>query len=224
MRAKLFFVVFSVLLVAGPALGDPPPLIDDQGYTFETGGFPTSDPGDVLTLVGIVDNLDARFGIALGSTELTVVAAGLVSSGQVLQADGFWQISYTGGTLDIYDDPSLDHAYGVNPPNATVTSTFTNGTLFLGGHFLNFFLYWDPVSGTGGYEGRVLFTAGTGLGTLSQLNSLSYTFGGALSRTAVGPGNIPDGYDLQVDGVLEVGPFVAVKPMSWGAVKEMYSR
>jgi hypothetical protein len=221
---RMYFVVLATLLVAGSALADPPPLIDYQGYTYETGGFPNSDLGDVLTLVGVADNLDLVFGVDLSATEITVVASGLVSQGQVPFSGGAFQVSYTGGALNLYDDPTKDHDYGVNPPNATVTSTFTNGTLFLGGNLLNFFLFWDPSTGTGAYQGQVLFTGGTALATLNQSNSLSYTFGGALSTAAVGPGNIPAGYDLQVDGVLQVGPIVAVKPLSWGAVKEMYSR
>jgi hypothetical protein len=218
---RLLVVVFAALLVAGNARADVA-LIDYLGYSYETGGFPPSAPGDVLMIVGVVDSLDSRFGINLLTHEVTLVASGLVSGGQVDVGGGVLSIAYTGGGLDLYDDPSMDHDYGVNPPNGTVPSTFSNGTLFLGGTFDNFFLFYDLATGTGAYEGYLSFTAGTGLAALSQINSPGYTFGGLLSRTAAPGTNIPAGYDLQVDGVLQVGPFIAVKPMSWGAVKEMY--
>jgi hypothetical protein len=197
-------------------------LIDYQGYSFETGGFLPSNPGDVLTVVGVVDNLDTRFNIDLLTHEVTLVAGGLTSVGQVDVGGGLLSISYTGGTLDLYDDSTPDHDYGVNPPNGTVPSTFTDGALFLGGAFDSFFLMFDTATGTGVYEGYLTFTAGTGLAALNEVNSPGYTFGGLLSVTAVGPQNIPVGYDMQADGQLQVGRPVAVQPMNWGSVKEMY--
>jgi len=217
---RMYFVVLSVLLMTGSAQADVA-LIDYQGYSYESGGFTPSNPGDLLTIVGVVDNLDVRFGVNLLTTEITVVASGLVSGGQVDIGGGYLSVAYSYGSLKLYDDPSMDHDYGVNPPNGTAPSTFTNGTLFLGGDFDNFFLYFDTTTGTGAYEGYLTFDEGTGLATLNQINAPGYTFGGVLSSAAAG-GNVPTGYDLQVDGVIQVGPFVAVQPKSWGAVKEMF--
>ena len=221
MMKRFHFVFFAALLVAGGAQADSA-LIDYLGYSYETGGMLPSNPGDALTILGLVDNLDPRFGVNLLTNEVTLVASGLISSGQVDIGGGYLSIAYTGGTLNLYNDPSMDHDYGTNPPNGTAPSTFSNGTLFLGGTFDNFFLYFDTSTGTGGYEGYLSFTAGSGLAALSQINSPGYTFGGVLNSTAAPGINIPTGYDLQVDGVLEVGPFVGVQPMSWGAVKEMF--
>jgi hypothetical protein len=216
--------VFAALLVAGAARADDP-LIDYQGYSFETGAFPPSAQGDVLTVVGVVDALDGRFNLDLGTTELTVVASDLVSGGEVDLGNGYFMVSYAGGLLNLFDDPTRDHDYGTSPPNASAPATFTNGTLFLGGAFNSFFLYFNPTTGDGAYEGYVLFTAGTGLTTLNQINSKGYTFGGVLSRNAVPNTAIPNGYDLQVDGILQVGPpIIGVMPMTWSAVKEMYGR
>ena len=219
---RMYFVVLAALLMAGSAQADVA-LIDYQGYSYETGGFPPSAAGDALTIVGIVDDLDTRFGVDLQTTEITVVASGLVSDGQVDIGGGIWSIVYTGGALNLYEDPTPDHDYGVNPPNGTAPSTFSNGTLFLGGTFDSFLLYFDTATGTGGYEGYLTFALGSGLAALSQISALGYTFGGVLTSAAAG-GNVPTGYDLQVDGVLQVGPFVAVQPMSWGAVKEMFRK
>lgn len=219
---RMCFVVVAALLMAGGAQADVA-LIDYQGYSYESGGFPPSNLGDQLTILGIVDDLDVRFGIALGSTEVTVVASGLVSLGQQDLGGGWLSVAYSGGTLNLYEDPSMDHDFGVNPPNGTAPASFLNGTLFLGGTFDSFVLYIDTASGSGVYEGYLTFSTGSGLATLSQISALGYTFGGVLNNAAAG-GNVPAGYDLQVDGLLQLGPFVATLPMNWGAVKEMYRR
>jgi hypothetical protein len=117
----------------------------------------------------------------------------------------------------------MNAAFGTNPPNATAPPTFVDGTLFLGGTFSDFFLFFDPSNGNGAYEGHALFTSGTGLATLDQMNANGYTFGGVLDSNASG-GNVPQGYDLQVDGVIEVEVIVGVEQKSWGAVKELYSK
>lgn len=211
-----------VLLIAGSALAQNA-LIDYQGYAWETGGFPESVAGDVLSIVGVVDSLDARFGVNLAVDEVTLHVTGLVSAGQVDIGGGVLSISYSGGTIDLYRDPTRDHDYGIDPPNGTAPPTFTNGSLLLGGTFSNFFLYFDPSSGSGAYEGNCTFTAGSGLATLNQLNANGYTFGGTLDSNASG-GNVPQGYDLQVDGVVEVEVIVGVESRTWGSVKEMYRR
>jgi len=136
---------------------------------------------------------------------------------------GLLNIVYSGGTIELYRDPSKDHDYGITPPNATAPSTFTNGTLLLGGTLSSFFMYYDPSTGTGAYEATAQFTSGTGLAALNQLNADAYTFGGTLGNGAAG-GNVPQGYDLQVDGVIEVTVPVGVQRQSWSGIKEMYRR
>jgi len=218
---KLLFVMATVVLTAGVASAQNA-LIDFQGYSYETGGFQPSNLGDVLSIVGVVDALDVRFGVNLGTEEVTVYVTGLLSGGEVPVGGGIVQIAYAGGTIDMYRDPSQDHDYGVNPPNATAPPTFVNGSLFLGGTLSSFFLYYDTTTGSGAYEANANFTAGSGLATLNLINATGYTFGGVLND-ATAAGNVPQGYDLQVDGVVEVRVPVAVKAESWSAVKGLYS-
>lgn len=213
----------AMALLANTAVAQPNALIDYQGYAWETGGLPPSNASDVLSVVGVVDNIDVRFGVNFLLEEVTLYASNLVSGGQVDLGGGLLQIAYTGGNLDLYRDPARNHDYGVNPANATAPSTFVDGTLFLGGTFTNFFLFFDSATGTGAYEGNVVFSAGSGLATLNQIQAPGYTFGGVLNRTASG-GNVPAGYDLQVDGTLEVSFGVGVENKSWGAVKSLYKR
>lgn len=220
MRRLLFVLAVSVSI--GVAHADVA-IIDYQGYAWETGGFPPSNMGDVFNVVGVVDALDPIFGINLLVEEVTFYVTNLASGGQVDIGGGVLSISYTGGTIDLYRDPGMDHDYGVSPPNGTAPSTFTNGSLLLGGTFDSFFLFYDPATQTGGYEGTVTFTTGSGLGALSQLQAPGYTFGGVLSPSAAG-GNVPAGYDLQADGTLEIRFEIGVEEKSWSTIKEMYRR
>lgn len=198
-------------------------IIDYQGYAWETGGFPPSNLNDVMNVVGVVDVIDPIFGVNLLVDEVTLWVTNLTSGGQVDIGGGVLSISYTNGTIELYQDPSQDHDYGASPPNATAPSTFTNGTLLLGGTFDNFFLFWDPTTQTGAYEGTVTFNAGTGLAALNQLQAPGYTFGGVLGPVAAG-GNVPQGYDLQADGTLEVRWEIGVQEKSWSGIKELYRR
>jgi len=196
-------------------------IIDYQGYAWETGGVPPSNSGDVLSIVGVVDAIDSRFGVNFAVEEVTLYVTGLSSSGQVDLGGGILSVSYTGGSIDLYRDPLKDHDYGVNPPNPTAPPTFVNGALFLGGTFSSFFLFFDQNTGSGAYEGNVTFTSGSGLTTLNQIQANGYTFGGVLNSNAAG-GNVPTGYDLQVDGVIEVEVIVGVQQKSWSEIKGLY--
>ena len=219
---KTYLLTVAMALLANTAVAQNA-IIDYQGYAWETGGVPPSNAGDVLSVVGVVDAIDVRFGVNFGLEEVTLYASNLVSGGQVDLGGGVLSISYNGGNLDLYRDPARNHDYGVNPVNATAPSTFVDGTLFLGGTFSSFFLFFDTSSGSGAYEGNVVFNAGSGLATLNQIQANGYTFGGVLSTTAAG-GNVPAGYDLQVDGTIEVEVIVGVETKSWGAVKSLYKR
>ena len=220
---KSQWLTAAVAVLVTSSAGAQNALIDYQGYAWETGGFPASNAGDVLSVVGIVDALDSRFGINLLVEEVTLYASGLTSSGQIDQGGGLLSIAYSGGNIELYRDPSLDHDYGVNPPNPTAPPTFVNGSLLLGGTLDNFFMFYDSGTGSGAFEADVSFTAGSGLTTLNQLQANGYTFGGTLSSGASG-GNVPQGYDLQVDGVIEVEVIVGVEEKSWSKIKDLYRR
>jgi len=220
---KTYVLSVVMALLTGSAALAQNAIIDYQGYAWETGGIPPSDPGDVLSIVGVVDAIDSRFGVNLATEEVTLYVTSLTSTGQVDLGGGVLSISYSGGSIDLYRDPAMDHDYGVNPPNATAPSTFVNGSLFLGGTFSNFFLFYDTATGSGAYEGNVTFTSGSGLTTLNQIQANGYTFGGVLSDNTSG-GNVPEGYDLQVDGTIEVEVIVGVQQKSWSGIKDLYRR
>jgi hypothetical protein len=198
------------------------PLIDYQGYSWETGGFPPSNALDVMSMVSVVVNLDPVFNVNLAVDELTVYVKDLVSTGQVAFGGGFFGINYVGGNIELWQDNSPDAVFGTGPfPSATVPSTFNNGTLFLGGVFTSFFLFFDTTFGVGSYEGYITLTGGTALGSVPGLQNNAFTFGGVLDTTASG-GNVPAGYDLQIDGTIETKVVVAVEQKSWSGIKSLY--
>lgn len=203
--------------VALPAFAQPVALIDYVGFAWETGGVPSSDPGDVLQIAAVADQLDPVFGVNLATEEASVYIYGLTSTGQFVDPGTGWTIiGYSGGTIEVYEDPAMDHAWGTFPPNASVPSTFTNGTLLFQGNFTAFTLILTPA-GAGSYDGTI---DGVG-GTVAQLcTDCAYTFGGAF--TGQTGAQIPDGYHLQIDGTLEVDRAVSDESMGWGAVKALY--
>lgn len=215
-------VLLPVLLGTVFALTHAPAsaaLVDYVGFGFETGGLAPSLPGDELTVAAVSTQIDPLFGTDLGSTEATVYIYGLISTGEYTDPGTGWTyISYTGGTLELWEDPSRDHDWGINPPNAE-QATFTNGTLLFRGVFTTFTLT-QNASGAGAFEGTLDGVGGAALATLCT--DCGYSFAGTFSR-ATGA-QIPEGYDLQVDGILNVDSAVAGETTGWGALKALYGR
>lgn len=209
LRSTAWLAITGCLCASGLApsfAAQPFALLDYQGFTWETGTFPPSNPGDVMNLVGVVDDLSAFFQVNLGSEEVTLNVSDLVSTGQVSFGSGLVGINFVGGEIEFRRDPSRNRSFGVNPPNATVPSTFADGSLLLGGFFTGFFLFFDTTTGTGAFEGLCSFTHGSGLDAVLCAQGVEgLTFGGALSFSATG-GTVPQGYDLSIDGALEFTP------------------
>lgn len=193
-------------------------LVDYVGFGWETGGYLPSNPGDVLEVVTVGTQIDPIFG-ALPADEITVRIHGLVSTGQFVDSgSGSTIVAYVGGQLDLYADPSQDHDWGVFPANASSPSSFMNGQLLFSGAFTSFTLFLSP-SGVGVFEGTLDGIGGSALG--SVCTDCAYSFSGVFSRSA--GAQIPDGYDLQVDGTLDVDSSVPVaRADSFGAVKSSY--
>jgi hypothetical protein len=205
-------------LLAAPALAQTStPSLDYLGFGWESGGLPPSNPGDVLEITGTVGQLDPIFGIDLGSTELSFRISGLVSTGEVPLGGGITLISYVGGTLEMYLDSTPDADWGVLPPNAVSPSTFTDGTLYFSGSFTDFSLF-RTAAGDGSYEGHLDGLGGDMIGAVCS--NCAYTWGGAFTSAA--GAQLPDGYDLQIDGVLEIDGAVSNENKTWGDVKSLY--
>jgi hypothetical protein len=194
-------------------------LIDYVGFGWETVGFPPSQSGDELVVMAVSTQVDPLFGVDLAAAEATVVLYGLISTGGYVDPGTGWTyVTYTGGTLEVWEDPSRDHDWGVFPPNAQ-TPTFSNGSLLFRGAFTSFTLTLS-TSGAGVFEGTLDGTGGSALGSLCT--GCAYSFAGAFTRDT--GAQIPEGYDLQVDGILDVDSAVPAEPAGWGALKAQYGR
>jgi len=217
---KSLFLSLALLitLTAVPAAAGQLILMDYSGFAWETGGVPVSNPGDVLALTAVAVQYDDLFGVDPASQEVTIYIYDLQSTGEFLDGFGNIRISYTGGRIEIYEDSVLDHTWDISLPGDR-WDTFTNGSLLLEGNFTDFNLT-IPPSGAGAYEGNIDGVGGTSAAICDGLSDCLYTFGGAFSRD-VNP-QLPDGYDLQIDGTLEVDASVPATPTSFGAVKSLF--
>jgi len=218
MKLLLSVVVVGLLLATGPGLASAQIAnIDYVGFGWEDGGLPPSDPGDELIFTGVANYADPVYGVDLSAIEVTFYVYDLVSTGQVDVGGGTLQIGYTGGTLEIWGDPAKNADWGVFPPNATAPSTFADGTLLFRGTFLNFTLFLT-AGGSGAYEGSLDGVAGDFISGICA--DCAYTWGGAFTED-VGA-QIPDGYDVQIDGQFELDQAVATHETGWGRLKSLY--
>jgi hypothetical protein len=212
----------GIVLGAGAAAAAPLQFgdMEFEGLAWETGGTAASVPGDTLVMVGVVTALqDSDFwGVDLVANELTVRFSDLVVE-EVVTRSGWWYVRYSQGHIDLWLDPTRDHDYGVDPPNATVPATFTNGTLWLSGSVQYFGIVYSDGSPFGSLGGNVWFTGGTAI-DLAQQWAL---WGSPVLSGTVHPAGAtePQGYDLRTTAYLY--PVIdGVERSSWGAVKELY--
>jgi len=126
------------------------------------------------------------------------------------------------GRVRYYEDPiggGTAHTYGVNPPNLTAPSTFTDGTLILGGDVDMFALYYDYAFAQGGFSGTMTLDEGSLLVYINPAQRNGWLIGGLAGR----PNNtVPDGYDNQVSGEARIPDATPTNTRSWGAVKALY--
>jgi hypothetical protein len=213
-NALASLLILALVAVSSPASAQTA-LVDYVGYGWETGGLVPSDPGDELTVLTVTSSIDPVFG-ADPTSEVTIVITGLVSTGG-FESGGVTTIAYTGGTLSMYEDPSNDFDWGINPPNGTAPTSFQNGDLLFEGAFTNFTLFLT-ADGTGAYEGDLDATGGSALATVCS--NCAYSFAGVF--TSETGAQVLEGYDVQVDGTLEVDSTIDGDASSFGAIKGLY--
>lgn len=210
----MVLAIFVAALFAVPALAQIH-SIDYVGYGWTAG--PVKALGDEFNFVGAASQLDPIFGVDLLTEELTFHVYGLIVSAET-DLGGTLMVTYSGGYMEIFQDPSMNSDFGINPPNATAPSTFSDGTLFFSGEFTDMTMFVFP-SGNGSFEGNLNGVAGTMID--ESCSGCVYTWGGSFYVDS--GAQIPEGYDLQVDGVLEIDAAVPVDQASWDAVKALYN-
>jgi hypothetical protein len=190
---------------------------------YETGGYPPSEVGDVMMLVGYIEQIGMELDWDMSEVQLTLVISDLVSTGEVDIGGGMWYVIYSGGTLaviaDPYDDPGhTDPSYGINPPNATSPSTFMDGEVYLVGQFTSFYMTYMPTLHVGNFEGYLNWTGGTQLDAL-YTDPTGYTVAGTVDPLGA---PVPEGYDLEADGHITFDAAIPREDSTWGRVKNLY--
>lgn len=195
-------------------------IINYDGNVWETGGFPPSNAGDVLSGVGFVSDVFPPLTWDTSLYEYTWYIQGLVSLGESVSGTEV-TVVYSGGEYQIYVDDffpiGTPGTYGSNPPNATAPSTFIDATAdpnYLHGDFTSFQTVFNSASNTGNWEGTIYFDSGTFVNNVGTQDG--YTF-----VATIGDPFPPAGYDLQGAGNIFLTPN-AVENTSWGQIKGLY--
>jgi hypothetical protein len=212
---KLLAAAGIVLALALPAAASTNSMISLSGLCWEDGSAVPSNPGDQLNAVGTVTNIKKPLYWSPARFSYTWHMSGLTSLGEAVYGTTH-VTSYTGGTLRIHVDALPSNAiYGVNPPNATAPSSFTDGTaVYLEGFFTEFTMTLNTTTGAGSIAGALTFTGGNAYPQLT--NPDGWTVGANLDRTA------PLGWDADVNATLFVAGPLGVDAASWTSIKALY--
>jgi hypothetical protein len=219
MRRVLAVLSLAVVsLTAAMAYGDT--IITYDGNVWEDGGFPPSNVGDELSGVGFITDVFPPLTWDTSLYEYTHYFWGLLSLGESVNGSEV-TVFYTGGEYQIYVDDfspvGTAGTYGVNPPNATVPSSFTDATAdpnYLHGTFTSFYQVFNTASNDGFWEGTLFFDSGSFVSQVGTQNA--YTFAATIG------GFSPEGYAAQGAGSIFLTPN-STENTSWGAIKGLYS-
>lgn len=186
------------------------------GHFWAEGGFPPTLAGGQLQAVGTVSSVIAPLYWSPDAYSYTwymrdLLAANITAWGPTTE------IIYTGGQFTIYRDylPS-NHDYGMFPTNATVPSTFTDGTAeYLTGRILSAQLFYSSSNNQGTFVAELQFTGGNAYPQLESVQG--WSIGSTLSA-----GVSPPGYAGQLNGMVTVDGPTARESRPWSAVKALY--
>jgi hypothetical protein len=234
--AALFVVVVPV-----SALAQTGTIIDwgPDSYAWET-AYNTatyrSAAGSQLSAVGVINGFlgpMSGYNPTNGPTEYTYYLSGLVTAAGTTVTNGatlsVYQTVYTGGTIGIYQQNPRNAAFGVNPPNATVPSTFNDGLLLLSGTIPTFTVTVTRVKASGAYVNGSVDSGDPANGV--------WTAGAAIGQVTVGgrpcpfritggwdmrPADVLAGYVSQYDGKIDINCPTPAEPSTWGRIKSTY--
>jgi hypothetical protein len=212
---KLLAAAGIVLALTLPAAATTTSMVHLTGLCWEDGSTLPSNPGDQLNAVGTVTTIKKPLYWSPTRFSYTWQMSGLTSLGESVY--GTTHVAqYVGGTFRMHVDALPSNAvYGVNPPNATVPSTFIDGTsVYLEGNFTEFTMTMNTATGAGSLFGNITFTGGNAYPQLQ--NPDGWSVGATITRTA------PTGWDADVNATLFVSGPLAVDVTSWASVKAMY--
>ncbi len=222
--AGMAALAFAGAAEAGPVIDWDPIFF----YGPPSSTFNNQPIGNPLAGLGTVSDFNAPFAFLDASDptrEYTIVISGLISQGTTtIGAPGlqFYTTNYSGGSIQIYEDLTPDHDYGVNPPNATAPSTFSDGTLLLSGVFTRFVVQTNDFTQfqVGNAEGDISWNGGTLIDlTMTGGEPCPGLFTGGLTWR---PSVLIAGYQFRHDGKIDLNCPVPAEAKSWGKVKAQY--
>jgi len=211
---RLLPLLVVVLLAIGATVAFADTIITYNGNSWETGGFPPSNAGDVFQAVGDVTDVLPPLTWDTSLYQYTWYAWGLVSLGESVNGNEI-TVLYSGGQYQIYVDDFFP--IGTDRDYANAPATFVDATTdpnYLHGNFNTFKVVYNTASNTGNWEGTLNFDSGTFVNNVGTQDG--YTFAAVL-----GPTFPPAGYDLEGGGDIFLTP-TGTEPTSWGAIKGLY--
>lgn len=223
--ASLLLALFVIGLASGASgVSAQTLLLDYVGYDYEFPDLDGSQFGEVgsgYVAVGLVPGLFAPLAADTVNYQYTYYISGLTSASKTPVVT-FDIIDYSGpGTIRIYEDAKLGGTaatYGVNPPNGTAPSSFTDGTLFLEGSLTSFQIVLSTTNNSGSYEAAFTVTGGSQFGNIPANQRDGWTFSGLTGNEL----NKPEGYAHQVDGQIFLDVPTPVRQSTWGHIKGLY--
>jgi hypothetical protein len=199
-------------------------FVDYFGYDYESPNpdpLQFGEPGSSYHSLGLVPNLFLPLVPDTANNEYTYYMSSL-NPVNVQNFGTFIIIDYApGGSFQVWEDLKLGGTpldYGINPPNGTAPSSFTDGNLFVQGSLDQFQIVLNLATGSGSFEGVFTMTGGSQLSNVPANQRTGWTFAGTTANEL----HRPSGYDHQVDGQIFLNEPVPARPSSWGAVKARY--
>lgn len=214
MKKVTALLTLALFAMGSSAIAQQNQILHVSGHSWEDGGFPPSNPGDVAYIVGDLNDIEDPLVWDTANYSYTFYVRSLVAIGES-NVGGTRVAPYTGGLFTIYVDwlPS-NGDFGINPPNLTSPSTFTDGiSVYLDGFFQDFTLTYNDLTQSGSFTGTLNFTGGDVFPLLTA--TTGWTFGANLAGVS------PTGYDLQMNGDVFLA-VVGVEDESWGGIKSLY--
>lgn len=217
---------------------------DENAFAYESNYNPVtfiSTSGSALNVVGLMTVIcDPLFSGGMDASdpnnEYTFLLTGLTSAGTVgptplAGGSTRWTTNYSAGTFFVYKGSPRNAPVPpppASPPNASVPSLYTDGTVALTGTLSNFRTtitrfstgtystsFRADYNVTGGTHAALL--AGGGAGLLSG----AWCANDDAASGAVGLCDLPQGYSSHPNGKFDI-PATSTQKSTWGAIKQLY--
>ncbi|HEY2955605.1 MAG TPA: hypothetical protein VGK89_10205 [Candidatus Eisenbacteria bacterium] len=235
-RVALLLLSVSLLAIGGPAFatgGADEVLISFTGFDYQDPNLNSLylDVGEGYKVVGFVTSAGPLIAPYIDPTsyEYTIYIRDLTVTTRFFTFPNLTVLFANNGRGSYYADnfPPVGTAgtYGINPPNATSPSTFTdaNGGGSVGeritGDIDNMVLVYNFSTSQGSFSGAMTLDGGPDLIYVPPSQRAGWVLGGIF-----GPPNpsIPTGYDHQVEGECRIPGKTPAAHRTWGALKALY--